>query len=100
MLSLVGFAIQWLVVASWHQWTQGDAFGGRMFIVCTPIFVFGLAFLLDAVSRRWPWRRIAAAIGLLVVLNFLLLVQYRVELIYMARPITFMDLASGRFGLP
>ena len=98
-LGLVGIAIQWLVISSWRQWTQGDAFGGRMFIVCTPIFVFGLAYLLDRVARRWPWRRIVAGGALLVALNFLLLVHYRVELIYRLRPITFMDLACGRFAL-
>ncbi len=99
-LALSGFVIQWLLVSSWHEWTQGDAFGGRMFIVCSPIFVFGLATLLDAAAHRWRWRRVFAGGLLLVALNFLLLVQYRTELIFLARPITFMDLAFGRFGLP
>ena len=100
VLGLAGIAIQWLVISSWRQWTQGDAFGGRMFIVCTPIFVIGLAYLLDLAARRWPWTRIVAGGGLLVALNLLLLVHYRVELIFLARPITFMDLAFGRFALP
>ena len=100
MLGLTGLLIQWLVISSWHEWTQGDAFGGRMFIVCSPILVIGLAALLDAAARRWPWRRIAAGGILLVMLNFLLLIHYRTELIYLARPLTFMDLTLGRFGLP
>ncbi len=99
LLAFAGFAVQWLVVASWHQWTQGDAFGGRMFIVCAPIFVLGLAALLDAARRYWPWRRLLAGGAVLVLLNFLLLIQYRVELLYQLRPITFADLLLGRFLL-
>ncbi len=96
-LAGAGFAIQWLVVSSWHDWTQGDAFGGRMFIVCSPIFALGLAPLLDAAGRRWSGRRLLAGGAALVVLNLLLLVHYRVELLALARPITFIDLAFGRF---
>ena len=96
-LGFAGFAIQWLVISSWHDWRQGDAFGGRMFIVCTPIFVYGLAVLLDAAADRWSWCQLLIGGGVLVLLNFLLLVQYRVELLGLARPITFMDLTFGRF---
>ncbi len=97
VLGFAGFAIQWLVVASWRDWTQGDAFGGRMFIVCSPIFVLGLAALLDTARQRWPWRRILYGGALLVALNFLLVIQYRVELLILERPITFLDLTLGRF---
>ncbi len=98
-LGLTGLAIQWLVISSWREWTQGDAFGGRMFIVCTPIFVFGLAALLDVAARHWPWRRILACGALLIVLNGLLLIHYRVELLSLARPLTYLDLTAGRFRL-
>ncbi len=99
VLGLAGLAIQWLVISSWREWTQGDAFGGRMFIVCTPIFVFGLAALLDVAARHWPWRRILTCGTLLIVLNGLLLIQYRLELLSLARPLTYFDLTAGRFRL-
>ncbi len=100
VLGFAGFAIQWLVISSWHQWSQGDAFGGRMFIVCSPIFALGLAASVDAAAQRWPWRRLLACGALLVALNLLLLVHYRVELLFLERPITFVDLALGRFHTP
>ncbi len=100
VLGFSGFVIQWLVVSSWHQWTQGDAFGGRMFIVCTSFFVFGTAALLDAAARHWPMRRILAGGMLLVVLNFLLIVNYRTEIIYLERLVTYSHLVFGRFELP
>ncbi len=56
LLSAAGFLMQWYVVSSWHDWAQGDAFGGRMFIVCAPIFVIGLATLVERLSEHWPWR--------------------------------------------
>ncbi len=98
-LGFSGFVIQWVVISSWHDWSQGDAFGGRMFIVCSPIFVYGLAALLDSATGCWPWRRILIGGAILVLLNLLLLVQYRAQLLGLARPITFMDLAFGRFLL-
>lgn len=45
--SLIGFAIQWYLIASWWAWEQGKSFGGRMFIVCTPLFIIGIAALWD-----------------------------------------------------
>ena len=98
-LAFAGFVIQWVVVSSWHDWAQGDAFGGRMFIVCTPILAIGLAALLDVAARRWPWRRILVCGAALVLLNFLLLVQYRVQLLGLGRPITWIDVTLGRFLL-
>lgn len=99
-LGFAGFTMQWLVVSSWHQWDQGDAFGGRMFIVCTPIFALGTAALLDVAARRWPWRRIVVGGMLLVALNLLLLVNYRTEIIFLERQISYTDLVFGRFDLP
>ena len=96
LLALLGFAIQWYLVSSWHNWVQGDAFGGRMFIVCSPIFVIGLAPLVERLARRWPWRVILAGGLVLVLLNLLLVVQYRLELFPLDRPLTFTDLTIGR----
>ncbi len=98
-LCFLGLAIQWVVIAGWHDRAQGDAFGSRMFIVCTPIFVFGAAALADRAARRWPWRALVAAGVALVLLNVLLVVQYRLELLALERPPTYLDLTLGRFRL-
>ncbi len=95
-LAALGFVIQWYVVSAWHDWAQGDAFGGRMFIVCTPIFVIGAATLVDRAAARWSWRGIQAAGVVLVALNFLLVVQYRLDLLWAASPPTWRDLTLGR----
>jgi hypothetical protein len=73
---LVGFAIQLYVVSSWWAWDQGKSFGGRMFIVCTPIFALGLALTLERLRERRYWRAGLAAAAILVALNALAMALY------------------------
>jgi hypothetical protein len=94
--ALLGFAMQWYLVSSWYGWTQGDAFGGRMFIVCTPIFTLGLALLIDRAAARWSWSAVTVMGGLLLIWNFLLFVEYRFDLVTAERPPTWYDLTVGR----
>ena len=96
VLCFTGFAIQWYIVSSWHGWAQGDAFGGRMFIVCTPFFVLGLAWLADRVRRRVGWKAIYGVGILLLVWNFLLFVEYRFDLVEAGRPPTWEDVTVRR----
>jgi hypothetical protein len=65
----------WYVNASVVDWWGGEAFGGRRFVACFPIFVLGAAALFE----RWRDRpRLVAAITIaFVALNGLLLVQYQ-----------------------
>lgn len=95
-LGLLGFAMQWCIISSWHDWAQGDAFGGRIFIVCTPIFAMGLAHLIEWTQRRWSWSAVYAIGGLLLVWNFLLFVEYRFGLVTAERLPTWYDLTIGR----
>ena len=95
-LGLLGFALQWYLVGSWHLWYQGEAFGGRMFIGCTPIFALGLAHLIEWVSRRWSRSVIYVFGGLLLVWNLLLFVEYRFDLSTAHRPPTWYDLTTRR----
>lgn len=92
-----GLVIQTLVVASWHGGFQGDAFGCRMLIVGTPLFALGLASTLD---RCTPLSRaiLLGLVGLLVVLNLLLILQYRLELLDLGRALPLGELYRGRFG--
>jgi hypothetical protein len=71
-----------VLLASWYanaavvDWWAGEAFGARRFVSCFPFFVLGLASVLD----RWRDRPavLAAAAGVAVGLNELLLFQYQV----------------------
>ena len=96
LLGAVGFAAQWYLISSWHNWMQGDAFGGRMFIVCTPVFALGLAHLIEWAARRWSWSTVYALGGALVIWNFLLFVEYRFSLATAPRSPTWYDLTIGR----
>jgi len=96
LLGGLGFVAQWYIISSWHNWMQGDAFGGRMFLVCTPIFVMGLAHLIEWTVKRWSWSAVYALGGLLLVWNFLLFVEYRFHLVTAQRPPTWYDLTVGR----
>jgi hypothetical protein len=72
----LGFLIQWYVVSSWWAWDQGKSFGGRMFIVCTPIFALGLALLLTRLRDASHLRVGLAAACLLVAANGALMIAY------------------------
>jgi len=93
---LLGFLVQWYLISSWHNWAQGDAFGGRMFIVCTPVFAVGLAHLIEWAGRRWSWSVVYSVGGLLLAWNFLLFVEYRFDLVTAQRPPTWHDLTVRR----
>ena len=96
-LCFLGFAIQWTVVSGWHDRIQGDAFGGRMFIVCTPIFILGMAAALERLGEARAWRAVLAGGTVLIVLNLLLLVHYRLELMDVRQALTYSELLFGRF---
>jgi hypothetical protein len=65
----------WYVNASVADWWGGEAFGGRRFVACFPVFVLGAAWLFE----RWRDRprRLAAVALVFIALNGLLLIQYQ-----------------------
>ncbi|HSJ27825.1 MAG TPA: hypothetical protein VLB67_06400 [Acidimicrobiia bacterium] len=71
-----GFLLQWYLIASWWAWEQGKSFGGRMFIVCTPLFVIGLAALWDRVHQEGRTRQALWVGGTLVVANLVFIPLY------------------------
>jgi hypothetical protein len=86
---LLAFGLQVYLVASWWCWWQGSSFGGRMFINCSLIFVWGLAAFWDNLScKRSP------LIGVVVTLfligwNALLILQYESGMIPSEKAVTF-----------
>jgi hypothetical protein len=67
--------ISWYVNAAVADWWAGEAFGARRFISCFPVFVLGLAALIDKWSPSAP--RLALAAAAVVGHTFLLFVQYQ-----------------------
>ena len=68
-------AISWYVNAAAADWWAGEAFGSRRFVSCFPVFVLGLASLIERWSPK-P-RTLLIAGGAAIAHTFLLLVQYQ-----------------------
>jgi len=73
---LLGFAIQWYLISSWWAWDQGKSFGGRMFIVCTPIFALGLALTVGFLGEHRRLRVGLAIAAILVACNAIAITLY------------------------
>jgi hypothetical protein len=84
----------WYVNASVADWWGGEAFGGRRFVACFPVFVLGTAMLFERLKER-P-RVLAAITVVFVALNGLLLVQYQT---FMHGLRTVAPYPSGFYGL-
>jgi len=69
------FLLQTYVVASWHTWSGGEAYGGRMFISLMPFFIIGLAAFLERYNKK-RWGLICSVLLALVVLNFVSIVKF------------------------
>lgn len=71
----VFLVLSWYVNAAVADWWAGEAFGARRFVSCFPVFVLGLAAMVD----RWSpsIRGLALAAGVVIAHTFLLLVQYQ-----------------------
>ncbi len=79
LLLAVGFASQTYINGAFGTtWHLSGAFGFRRLIECTPIFVLGLALLLDWLQRRVGyWPLLLGALGL-VYWNFGLMAQWAI----------------------
>lgn len=100
LLLWLGFLSQAYLIAAWSFWSQGDAFGGRMFIASTPIFALGLAALLQrAAGLRRPAPLVPVAALLLIGWNALFLIQYRTGYISMSGPYTLRELTIGKLEM-
>lgn len=98
-LLLMGLLGQVYIIASWSSWSQGDAFGGRMFIASLPIFMLGLAAFLQRLGPGMPPHAPLIAGGILVLWNALSLLQYRLGYISMSGPYTIQALTVGKLEM-
>jgi hypothetical protein len=88
------------LIASWWNWWQGSAFGGRMFLSAMWIWVWGLTACFDWLSSH---RRLIPLITLFTVLlilwNGLTLLQYRLLFIPAEQPLTWQQLTLDKFTM-
>lgn len=79
-LTVVFLAQLWLV-GSWQQWWGAHSFGHRMFLTSAPLFIFGLAALLQYLFVQ-NYKKIIYVVGILLILwNFGLMFQYVTNLL-------------------
>ena len=85
------------IVASWVEWWAGSSFGNRYFIVATPLFVLGIAHIIDAKWRR-PASFAFAATGLfLIIWNLFFIFQWGKGLIPREDYISWKDMIRNQF---
>ena len=95
--ALGALAVLAVVNASLRPWWNGG-FANARYLPALPLFGLGLAFVLDFVrtcARRRPLHLAAAAGGVLVLWNLLLMAQYRAELIPRDDTVSFPDVAEN-----
>jgi len=98
----VAAAAFYYVISSYPYWHGMASFGNRFFISLTPIFIFGLALLLQRFAQlfRSPRRAFVAAaalIFLLIAWNAGFIFQWGAHLIPARGPISFSEMAYNQF---
>jgi hypothetical protein len=80
-LALLCFAAQLYVVSSWWCWWMGHSFGHRGFLGLTPLFILGLAAVLERLTQPWTRRLVLAGLACLFLWNVVLMFAYLSEMI-------------------
>ena len=65
----------------WSIWWSGVGFSNRFFIHLTPVFILGLAGLIEMLNKRIKGAVIVAILSIFVLWNILLMADYRALLI-------------------
>ena len=94
-----GFVLQVGIIGTWHGWSGGDSFGGRMFISSIPAMALGLAALVDWASRRNATPVVLVLACVLILWNALFFAQYRLGYISKNKAITVNELVLGKFAM-
>ena len=91
-------------IASYPDWDGLSSYGNRFFISLTPIFILGLAALLEAFSRAVAKTSralavAAALIALLTVWNFGFIFQWGTHLVPARGEISWPEMARNQFAV-
>ena len=92
----------YLFISFYPDWAGISSYGNRFFISLTALFIFGLAVLLQSLSRRFSQQRTAVVVASLVLgcfalWNLGLIYQWGTHLIPARGPISFSQAASNQF---
>jgi hypothetical protein len=92
----------YLFISFYPDWAGISSYGNRFFVSLTPLFVFGLSYLLERVAAYFPEPRVALAIcsGLLacfVLWNLGLIYQFGTHLVPARGPISFHQVTYNQF---
>jgi len=96
--ALVAF---YLFISYYPDWAGISSYGNRFFISVTPLFILGLAYLLERIATRFrPRAALAVSTGILacfVLWNLGLIYQWGVHLVPARGPISFREAAHNQF---
>jgi hypothetical protein len=97
-----GAAAFFYLISSYPDWHGMAAFGNRFFISLTPIFIFGLALLLQRFGSFFHSSSRAFALGSAVLFLFVLwnvgfIFQWGAHLIPVRGPVSFAEVAHNQF---
>jgi hypothetical protein len=97
------FAAVLYTIGCYQPWDGLSSFGNRYFIQLTPLYVLGLAALLDGIEHVWRGRPAAivsvSGVALLIVWNLGLIFQWGTHLIPARGPISWRDAAYNQFAI-
>jgi hypothetical protein len=99
LAALLGF---YLFISFYPDWTGVSSYGNRFFVSLTPLFVFGLAYLLDQLAARSAKTRTvlalsSATLACFVLWNLGLIYQWGTHMIPVRGPISFRQAAYNQF---
>ena len=90
------------LISCYPDWAGISAFGNRFFISVTPIFIFGLALLLQRFgdffrSSTWAFSLAASVLFLFIAWNAGFIFQWGAHLIPVRGPVSFAEVAHNQF---
>lgn len=98
---ILAFLAYFYGVASYVSWDGISSFGNRFFVSFTPVFVIGLAALLENIAKRWkvPSEAIVCTIALLVLWNFGFVFQWGTQMIPAQGAISWGEMVHNQFAV-
>jgi hypothetical protein len=97
--ALVAF---YLFISFYPDWAGISSYGNRFFVSLTPLFILGLAYLLERVTARFAQPRVALAVSSGVLACFVLwnlgfIYQWGTHLVPARGPISFREVTYNQF---
>ena len=94
----------YIFISFYPDWTGISSYGNRFFISLTPLFIFGLAYLLERIAAHFPKPRTAlvASTGVLtcfVLWNLGFIYQWGMHLVPTRGPISFRQATYNQFNV-